>query len=108
MTTYVVSEIEYWAMAPRIKIHYAGEDRDEALKIFEKHFRRNTWNTDEKKFFMLPPEVTKDLGKDPLFEQVVTWCVRKVEETGKLEIDDEWDDGEGDYPLYLQFTVRRE
>lgn len=107
MTTYVVSEIEYWAMAPRIRIHYAGEDRDEALKIFEKHFKRNTWNEDKKKFFAeLPPEVTKDLGKKPTFDEVVTWCIRQAEDTGKLEID--WDCAEGDYPLYLQFTVRRD
>ena len=41
MATYVISEIDYWGGNPTIKIRYAGQDRDEAIKVFDKCFKRS-------------------------------------------------------------------
>jgi hypothetical protein len=103
MATYVVSCIDYWGGAPLIKIKYAGPERNEAIKVFEPLFRDYTWNPDKERWFMLPPDIKKTLGPNPEFDKVLTYLVRQMDETGKVEIDSDWDDGEGDYPLYLQF-----
>jgi hypothetical protein len=39
MATYVISEIDYWGGNPTIKIRYAGQERDEAIKVFDKMFQ---------------------------------------------------------------------
>ena len=103
MATYVVSCIDYWASAPVIKIKYAGPERNEAIKVFEHFFKDYTWNPDKERWYMLPPDIEETLGHNPEFDKVLTYLVRQMDETGKVEIDSDWDDGEGDYPLYLQF-----
>lgn len=103
MSTYVISEIEDWAGNPTIKIRYAGQDRDKAIEEFDKYFKRNCWNSEENKWFMISPEVAEEVGEDQSYETVLKYLIRKVDDEGKVEIDSDWDDGEGDYPLYLQY-----
>lgn len=103
MATYVVSCIDYWACAPVIKIKYAGPDRNKAIKVFEKIFMDSTWNYDKERWYTYPPDIEETLGPNPEFDKVLTYLVRQMDDTGKVEIDSDWDDGEGDYPLYLQF-----
>jgi hypothetical protein len=104
MSTYAVSEIEYWGMVPRIKMHYLGTDRDKAIEVFEDKFKLNTWNYDKKRFYCLPKKVALELGNHPKFEKVALYLIRECDDNGKVEIGSDWDDGEGDYPIYLQFT----
>lgn len=104
MPTYAVSEIDYWGMVPRIKMHYLGNDREKAIEVFEDRFKLNTWNHDKKKFYHLPKNVALELGNHPKFDTVLTYLVRQVDDNGKVEIDSGWDNGDGDYPIYLQYT----
>lgn len=104
MSTYAVSEIDYWGMVPRIKIHYLGNDRDKAIEVFKDRFKLNTWNPGKKRFYHLPKDVALELGNHPQFDKVVTYLVRQVDDNGKVEIDSGWDNGDGDYPIYLQYT----
>jgi len=103
MATYVISEIDYWGGAPTIKIRYAGQERDEAIKVFDKCFKRSCWNPDKNEWFMISPEVAEEVGEDQSYETVLKYLIRKVDDEGKIVIDSDWDDGEGDYPLYLQY-----
>ena len=103
MATYVVSEIDYWGGAPRIKICYAGQDRMEAINKFDYYFKSSCWNTDKNKWYMISPEVAEEVGEDQSYETVLKYLIRKVDDEGKVVIDSDWDDGEGDYPLYLQY-----
>lgn len=103
MATYVISEIEYWGGAPRIKTRYAGPERDEAIKVFDKCFKRSCWNSDDKKWYAISPEIAEEVGENQCYENVLKYLIRKVDDEGKVEIDSDWDDGEGDYPLYLQY-----
>ena len=102
MATYVVSEIEYWGGLPAIKIRYAGQDRDEAIKVFDKHFNSSCWNSNKNEWYMISPDVANEVG-DQSYETVLKHLIRKVDDEGKVVIDSDWDDGEGDYPLYLQY-----
>lgn len=104
MSTYAVSEIEYWGMMPRIKMHYLGNDRDKAIEVFKDKFKLNNWDFAKKRFYLLPKDVALELGNHPKFDKVVTYLVRQVDDNGKVEIGSGWDPGDGDYPLYLQFT----
>ena len=103
MATYVISEIDYWAGNPIIKIRYAGQDRGEAIKVFDTHFKLSCWNTSKNEWYMISPEVAEEVGEDQSYETVLKYLIRKVDDEGKVVIDSDWDDGEGDYPLYLQF-----
>ena len=47
MTTYVISEIDYWGGQPTIKIRYAGQSRDESIIKFDECFKFSCWNPDE-------------------------------------------------------------
>ena len=102
MKTYIVSEIDYWGGAPLIKIDYAGDSRTKAIEVFDKRFKQCTWNTDTNEFFMLPSKVEKYVGEKPSYELVINYLAHEFDEKGLVRIDDEWDDGEGDYPLYLE------
>lgn len=104
MSTYAVSEIEYWGMMPRIKMHYLGNDRDKAIEVFKEKFKLNTWNYDKKRFYRLPKNVALELGNHPPFEKVALYLIRECDDKGKVEIDSDWDNGDWDYPIYLQFT----
>lgn len=103
MATYVISEIDYWGGNPIIKIRYAGQDRDEAIKEFDKYFKLSCWNTAKNKWYMISPEVAEEVGEDQSYETVLKYLIRKVDDEGKVVIDSDWDNGEGDYPLYLQY-----
>lgn len=103
MATYVISEIDYWGGAPRIKICYAGQDRMEAINKFDKCFNRSCWNQDKNEWYMISPDVAEEVGEDQSYENVLKHLIRKVDDEGKVVIDSDWDDGEGDYPLYLQY-----
>jgi len=103
MATYVISEIDYWGGNPTIKIHYAGQSRDKAIEEFDKYFKRSCWNSDKNEWFMISPEVAEEVGEDQSYETVLKYLIRKVDDEGKVVIDSDWDDGEGDYPLYLQY-----
>ena len=52
---------------------------------------------------MISPEVAEEVGEDQSYETVLKYLIRKVDDEGKVVIDSDWDDGEGDYPLYLQY-----
>ena len=103
MATYVISEIDYWGGMPTIKIRYAGQSRDEAIKKFDYYFKSSCWNPDKNERFMISPEVAEEVGEDQSYENVLKYLIRKVDDEGKVVIDSDWDDGEGDYPLYLQY-----
>jgi hypothetical protein len=103
MATYVVSEIDYWGGAPRIKFSYVGQDRMEAINEFDECFKRSCWNPDKNEWFMIPQKVVKEVGEDPSYETVLKYLIREMDDDGNVEIDSDWDDGEGDYPLYLRF-----
>lgn len=103
MATYVVSEIDYWAGAPRIKFCYAGQDRMEAINEFDKCFKHSCWNPDKNEWFMISPDVANEVGENQSYENVLKHLIRKMDDEGNVEIDSDWDDGEGDYPLYLRF-----
>ena len=104
MSTYAVSEIEYWGMMPRIKMHYLGNDRDKAIEVFKDKFKLNNWDPVKKRFYLLPKEVALELGNHPKFEKVALYLIRECDDNGKVEIGSDWDNGDGDYPTYLQFT----
>lgn len=103
MSTYVISEIDYWGGMPTIKIRYAGQDRMEAINKFDYYFKSSCWNPDKNEWFMISPEVAEEVGADQSYENVLKHLIRKVDDEGKVVIDSDWDDGEGDYPLYLQY-----
>lgn len=103
MATYVISEIDYWGGMPTIKIRYAGQDRDVAINKFDYYFKSSCWNQDKNKWYMISPEVAEEVGEDQSYETVLKYLIRKVDDEGKVVIDSDWDDGEGDYPLYLQY-----
>ena len=103
MATYVISEIDYWGGMPTIKIRYAGQDRDVAINKFDYYFKSSCWNPDKNKWYMISPEVAEEVGEDQSYENVLKYLIRKVDDEGKVVIDSDWDDGEGDYPLYLQY-----
>ena len=100
MATYVISEIDYWSGNPTIKIRYAGQSRDKAIEEFDKYFKCSCWNSDRN---MISPEVAEEVGENQSYETVLKYLIRKVDDEGKVVIDSDWDDGEGDYPLYLQY-----
>ena len=85
MATYVISEIDYWGGAPTIKIRYAGQERDEAIKVFDKCFKRSCWNPDKNEWFMISPEVAEEVGEDQSYETVLKYLIRKVDDEGKVE-----------------------
>ena len=45
-----------------------------------------------------------DIKTDPKFEKVALYLIRECDDNGKVEIGSDWDNGDGDYPTYLQFT----
>lgn len=107
MTTYAVTELDYWSMYPIIKVQYLGTDRDKAIEVFENRFRLNTWDYGKKRFFHLPARIRKEFGQHPPFDKVALYLIREAEDNGKVEIGADWDDGTAEEPIALQLTVSR-